>query len=83
MGHLSRMVRQYMSRLSDKDVRQRRIAVRKLFELNDAAALPAFIPLLDDDSEWFRARAANAVRRWLGSEHGGELDSMAGMPRAG
>jgi len=82
VGHLSRMVRQYMSRLSDKDVRQRRIAVRKLFELNDAAALPAFIPLLDDDSEWFRARAANAVRRWLGSEHGGELDSMAGMPRA-
>lgn len=82
MGHLSRMVRQYMSRLSDKDVRQRRIAVRKLFELNDAAALPAFIPLLDDDSEWFRARAANAVRRWLGSEHGGELNSMAGMPRA-
>jgi hypothetical protein len=75
------MVRGYTSLLNDKDVRQRRRAVRKLFELNEAAALPAFIPLLDDDDEWFRARAADAVRRWLGPDHFEELDSMAASER--
>jgi len=77
VGRLSPMVRQFTSRLTDKDVRQRRRAVRKLFELDDPAALPSFIPLLNDDDEWFRARAADAVRRWVGSGNLSEVESLS------
>ena len=53
----SRPLLQYeLDRLNHKDVRQRRMAVRRLFEIDDPAALAAFIELLDDDDEWFVER---------------------------
>ena len=58
------MVRAAIRQLNDKDVRQRRRAVRKLFELDDPIAIYAFIPLLDDSDEWFRGKALMAIQRW-------------------
>jgi HEAT repeat protein len=58
------MVRAAIRQLNDKDVRQRRRAVRKLFELDDPIAIDAFIPLLDDSDEWFRGKALMAIQRW-------------------
>ena len=46
-------VRVEMERLSHKDIRQQRRGIRHLFELDDPTALPAFIPFLDHDDEWF------------------------------
>ena len=56
------MVRAAIRQLNDKDVRQRRRAVRKLFELDDPIAIDAFIPLLDDSDEWFRGKALMAIQ---------------------
>ncbi len=53
-----------MRQLNNKDVRQRRRAVRKLFELDDPIAIDAFIPLLDDSDEWFRGKALIAIQKW-------------------
>ena len=50
--------------LNNKDVRLRRRAVRKLFELDDPTAIDAFIPLLKDSDEWFRGKALMAIQRW-------------------
>ena len=50
--------------LKDRDIRQRRRAVRKLFELDDPLAIDAFIPLLDDSDEWFRGKALMAIQKW-------------------
>ena len=50
--------------LDNKDVRLRRRAVRKLFELDDPTAIDAFIPLLKDPDEWFRGKALMAIQRW-------------------
>ena len=58
------MVRAAIRQLNDKDVRQRRRAVRKLFELDDPIAIDAFIPLLDDSDEWFRGKALMAIQKW-------------------
>ena len=58
------MVRAAIRQLNDRDVRQRRRAVRKLFELNDSTAIDAFIPLLDDSDEWFREKALLAIQKW-------------------
>jgi len=63
------MFRQHAARLTHRDVRQRRRAVRKLFELDDPAALVHFQPLLDSDDGWTHAKAADAYRRWFGPEH--------------
>ncbi len=63
------MLRHELNRLKHKDVRQRRMAVRRLFEINDPAALAAFIELLDDDDEWFVEKSVDAMRRWIGPEH--------------
>ncbi len=45
------------------------MAVRRLFEIDDPAALAAFIDLLDDDDEWFVEKAIVAIRRWVGAEN--------------
>ncbi len=58
------MLTKEVARLKDKDVRQRRRAVRKLFEDGDPSAMPHFLPFLEDDDEWFVKRALLAVERW-------------------
>ena len=45
------------------------MAVRRLFEIDDPAALAAFIELLEDDDEWFVEKSVDAIRRWIGPEH--------------
>lgn len=53
-------------RLNHKDERQRRRAVRKLFEVNDSINLVSFVPLLEDDDQWYRERAMEAITKWAG-----------------
>ena len=65
------------SRLFHKDDRQRRRAVRKLFELDDPEYLSGFIPLLNDEDSWFRQKAMEAVGRWLRDGHGEVVDMLA------
>jgi hypothetical protein len=66
-----------ISRLFHKDERQRRRAVRKLFELDDPEYLSGFIPLLNDEDPWFRQKAMEAVGRWLRDGHGEVVDILA------
>ena len=63
------MLQHELGRLKHRDVRQRRMAVRRLFEIDDSAALAAFIELLDDEDEWFVEKAIVAIRRWVGAEN--------------
>ena len=58
------MLSKEITRLRDKDIRQRRKAVRRLFEDGDPSALPHFIPFLSDPDEWFVERAMIAIERW-------------------
>ena len=53
-----------ISRLSNKDVRVRRRAVRSLFDENNPAALKGFVPLLTDNDSWFRSKSLDAHRKW-------------------
>ncbi|MFQ3343894.1 MAG: hypothetical protein ACI9EM_000415 [Candidatus Thalassarchaeaceae archaeon] len=57
------------SRLYHKDERQRRRAVRKLFEVNDPGNLGAFVGLLDDSETWYREKSMEAMTKWCGSEN--------------
>jgi len=57
-------IRPALSKLHHKDVRQRRRAVRHLFEIDDPDALSGFILLLDDDDPWFREKSMEAIERW-------------------
>ena len=66
---LGPMLQFELERLKHKDVRQRRMAVRRLFEINDPAALAAFIELLEDDDSWFVEKAIDVIRRWVDSSH--------------
>ena len=61
-------LRTEMDRLNHTDVRQRRIALRRLKDLDDPAALPAFLPLLGSDDAWFRSHALDAIERWASLE---------------
>jgi len=63
------MLQHELQRLQHKDVRQRRMAVRRLFEIDDSAALAAFVDLLDDDDEWFVEKSIDAIRRWVDGAH--------------
>ena len=63
--HMGLMLRHELERLKNKDVRQRRMAVRRLFEIDDPAALATFIELLDVDDEWFVEKAIDAIRNWV------------------
>ena len=58
-----------IARLSHKDIRIRRRAVRTLFDLNSHNSLKGFIPLLDDSDPWFRTKAINAHRKWANCEN--------------
>ena len=58
------MLSKEVTRLRDKDVRQRRKAVRRLFEDGDPSALPHFLPFLNDQDDWFVERAMIAIERW-------------------
>ncbi len=69
--------RSAVSRLFHKDERQRRRAVRKLFELDDPEYLSGFIPLLNDEDPWFRQKAMEAMGRWLRDGHGEVVGMLA------
>lgn len=56
-----------ISRLTNKDVKIRRRAVRALFEEDDPSALRGFVKLLDDPDFWFRNKALDAHRKWATS----------------
>ena len=56
-----------ISRLTSKDVKIRRRAVRALFEEDDPSALRGFVKLLDDPDFWFRNKALDAHRKWATS----------------
>ena len=64
MASASNVIKATIRQLNNKDVRLRRRAVRKLFELDDPAAIDAFIPLLKENDEWFREKALMAIQRW-------------------
>ena len=53
-----------ISRLTNKDVKIRRRAVRALFEEDDPSALRGFVKLLEDPDFWFRNKALDAHRKW-------------------
>ena len=57
-------VRVEVDRLSHKDIRQRRRAIRHLFELDDPFALSGFLPFLDSDDQWFVEQSIESIRRW-------------------
>jgi len=64
MASGSNVLKATIRQLDNKDVRLRRRAVRKLFEIDDPTAIDAFIPLLKDPDEWFRGKALMAIQRW-------------------
>ena len=53
-----------IAKLKHKDVRQRRRAVRILFDSDAYESVEAFSIYLDDDDVWFRNKAIEAYRRW-------------------
>lgn len=53
-----------IAKLKHKDVRQRRRAVRILFDSDAHESVEAFSPYLDDEDIWFRNKAIEAYRRW-------------------
>ena len=61
-------VRPALAKLNHSDVRQRRRAVRHLFELNDPEALEGFVKLLEDPDPWFREQALEAIEKWAASK---------------
>ena len=56
-----------ISRLSNKDVKIRRRAVRMLFEENNRRALKGFVKFLEDSDFWFRNKSLDAHRKWANS----------------
>ena len=74
------MLRVEIARLSHKDVRQQRRAVRKLFELDDPDALSAFGDLLTSNDQWFRDKAVEAIRRWANADDIDLATSLAASP---
>ena len=53
-----------MQRLTHRDIRTRRRAIRDLYEHDRPEALDGFVTLLDDDDPWFVAKAVEAHRKW-------------------
>ena len=66
-----------ISKLRHKDIRQRRRAVRVLFDTDLPRALDGFVPLLDDRDPWFRSKALDAHRRWAPSLGPSTLKKLA------
>ena len=73
-------VRPALAKLNHSDVRQRRRAVRHLFELDDPEALDGFVRLLDDPDPWFREKALEAIDRWAASKDLAIIERLAGAP---
>lgn len=74
-------VRPALAKLNHSDVRQRRRAVRHLFELDDAEALGGFIKLLEDPDPWFREKAMEAIDRWAASKDLTLIERLAASPQ--
>ena len=74
-------VRPALAKLNHSDVRQRRRAVRHLFELDDAEALSGFIKLLEDPDPWFREKAMEAIDRWAASKDLALIERLAASPQ--
>jgi HEAT repeat protein len=53
-----------IAKLKHKDVRQRRRAVRILFDSDAYESVEAFSIFLEDNDVWFRNKAIEAYRRW-------------------
>ena len=53
-----------IAKLKHKDIRQRRRAVRMLFDADAHESVEAFSPFLEDQDVWFRNKAIEAYRRW-------------------
>lgn len=53
-----------MNRLTHRDIRTRRRAVRDLYEHDRPEALEGFVTLLNDEDPWFVAKAIDAHRKW-------------------
>ena len=70
-------VRVEVERLSHKDVRQRRRAIRHLFELNDPFALSGFLQFLNSDDQWFVDQSVEAIRRWDNGEKKDLLERLS------
>lgn len=73
-------VRPALAKLNHSDVRQRRRAVRHLFELDDPEALDGFVRLLEDPDPWFREKALEAIDRWATSKDLALIERLAGAP---
>ena len=57
-------VQSTIAKLRHKDIRQRRRAVRVLFDSDIHESVEAFSPFLNDKDIWFRSKAIEAYRRW-------------------
>lgn len=57
-------VQSTIAKLKHKDIRQRRRAVRVLFDSDIHESVEAFSKLLNDKDMWFRNKAIEAYRRW-------------------
>lgn len=57
-------VQSTIAKLKHKDVRQRRRAVRVLFDSDIHESVEAFTKFLNDKDIWFRNKAIEAYRRW-------------------
>ena len=66
-----------IAKLKHKDVRQRRRAVRLLFDSDAYESVEAFSIYLDDDDVWFRNKAIEAYRRWAPKHAPHLLDDLA------
>ena len=62
-------VQSTIAKLKHKDIRQRRRAVRVLFDSDIHESVEAFSKLLNDKDIWFRNKAIEAYRRWAPSTH--------------
>lgn len=74
-------VRPALAKLNHSDVRQRRRAVRHLFELDDPEALDGFVGLLEDPDPWFREKALEAIDRWAASKDLALIERLASAPQ--
>lgn len=69
-----------IARLKHKDVRQRRRAIRVLFDTDIPRALEGFVPLLRSKDPWFRSKALEAHRKWAPKQGVATLEVLAKHP---
>ena len=70
-----------IAKLKHKDVRQRRRAVRILFDSDVYESVEAFSIFLEDDDVWFRNKAIEAYRRWAPKHAPHLLEELAEQER--